>query len=287
MTTTAEVLGRLQRLPTFSPTAARLWQLLRDDRASAADFERVIRPDPSLCANLLRLANSAYFAPRQRVESVRQAITLLGLRRISELATSAALARVLPRRLPGYGIADVDFWRHCVGVAVMAERLAPAVGLRAPELTFTAALLHDMGKLVICDLVAQEQESILERSRHGETSFVEAEHEALGLDHAELGASVAAAWHLPEAVAAVARWHHLPNAATEGQPLVDLAHVADSMAHAFGLGADSGELSRRIAPEALARLKLSVRCLERVAGESMAEIGELSRLFETNQGDHR
>ncbi len=282
------VLARVKTLPTLSAAAVRLSELARDPRSSAADFENLIRPDPALTANLLRVANSAFFGLRNRVESVRHAVTVLGLTRVSEVAAAAAFAPVIPARLPGYDIEAASFWQHSVAVAVLSERLATELKMPRPDLTFTAGLLHDIGKLAIGAFVSQESTEILGRVRGG-LAFVSAEREVLGVDHAEVGALVAEAWRLPAAVASVARWHHAPDAVPEvaGRELVDLVHAADGLAHALGLGADVGELARQIAPGAEARLGIRARRLERVAGASLDVIREMAGLFAPPRGGSR
>ncbi len=273
------ILSRVKQLPTLSASVVRLAELARDDRSGAADFEKVIRPDPALTANLLRIVNSAYFGLRSRAESVRQAVTLLGLRRTSEVAAAAALAPVIPRRLPGYEVEAPVFWLHSVAVAVLSERLAGELGVKRPDLTFTAGLLHDIGKLAIGAFVEGASAEILARVRGGGLAFVSAEREVLGVDHTEVGAKVAEAWRLPPAVADVARWHHSPGEAPAGEDriLVDLVHAADALSHSLGLGTDVGEMSRTVDLGAEARLGIRARRLERVASESLDEIRDLAR----------
>jgi putative nucleotidyltransferase with HDIG domain len=275
------ILSRLRSLPTLSATAVRLSALARDERSSAADFEKAIRPDPALTANLLRIVNAAYFGLRARVDSVRQAVTLLGLRRTSEVAAAAALGPIIPRRLPGYEIDASSFWQHCIAVAVLSERLSAELRVRRPDLIFTAGLLHDLGKLAIGAFVAEASGEILLRVRQGGISFASAERAALGVDHAEVGAALAEWWKLPPAVADVSRWHHAPAEAPEtaDRLLVDLVHVADALAHSLGMGADVGEMARKVDAATEARLGIRSRRLEHVAGESLEQIRELERQF--------
>jgi branched-chain amino acid transport system ATP-binding protein len=262
-------------------------ELARDERAGAADFEAVVRPDPALTANLLRVANSAYFGLRCRADSVRQAITLLGVKRVSDIAAAVALAPVIPRRLPGYEVDAGAFWLHSVAVAALSERLAAQTRRPCPELTFTAGLLHDMGKLAIGAFVGQASDAILSRVRGG-LSFVSAEQAVLGVDHGQVGGLVAEAWSLPPAAAAAARWHHAPAEAPGDaqRPAVDLVHAADALAHALGFGTDAGELARAVDAGAHERLGFRPRDLESTAGESLDAIRDLATLF-TPAGGHR
>jgi len=279
------LLGRVKELPTLSTSLARLSQLVRDEASSAADFEDVIRPDPALTANLLRVANSAYFGLRSHAGSARQAITLLGLKRVFEVAASAAFAPVIPRALAGYDLRAEDFWRHCVAVAVLSERLAAELRCGTPDLLFTAGLLHDVGKLAAGAFVAEGQARILERTRAG-LSFAAAEREVLGICHDELGGAVAEAWNLPPAVRAAARWHHQPCEAPQDvdPTLVALVHVADALAHQLGFGTDVGELARRVEAGAERRLGVKVQKLEAVACAGLEQIGEMSALFQGSGG---
>jgi putative nucleotidyltransferase with HDIG domain len=284
VTPVSEILAHVDRLPAFPTSAIQLSGLLRDERAGAPEVEKVVRPDPSLTANLLRMANSSYFSPRSRAETVRQAVALLGMKRTFELAVGAALARMIPARLPGYDLDAKAFWLHCVAVAVLSERLAKETRAASPDLLFTAGLLHDVGKLAIATFVAGAAPEILVRARAG-IDFVTAEREVLGVDHCEVGARVAETWKLPPAVAWAARWHHQPTAAPEGvnRTLVDLVHAADSLAISLGLGNDVGEMARTVDPGVWLRLGLQVRRMERVAGESLESVKGLAQALEAGR----
>lgn len=272
------IVSRLRQLPTLSATAVRLSALARDERSGAADFERVIRPDPALTANLLRVVNSAYFGLRSRADSVRQAVTLLGIKRTSEIAAAAGFAPIIPARLPGYEMEASTFWLHSVAVAVLAERLAGELQVKRPELTFTAGLLHDIGKLAIGVFVTESSGEILARIRERGAAFAAAERDVLGVDHGTVGQTMARSWNLPDAVGEVARWHHEPGGAPEGacRHLVDLVHVADCLSHVLGLGTDAGELARAVDAGTEARLGIRARRLEHVASASLEEIRELA-----------
>ncbi len=284
-----QILARVKQLPMLSTAVVRVADLARDERSSAADFEKVIRPDPALTANLLRIVNSAYFGLRKRADSVRQAVTLLGVRRTSEVAAAAALAPIIPGQLPGYQVEASAFWLHSVAVAVLSERLSGELGVKRPDLTFTAGLLHDVGKLAVGAFVEGASAEILARVRGGGLTFVSAEREVLGVDHTEVGATVSEAWRLPQAVVDVARWHHAPGEtpARADRMLVDLVHVADALSHSLGMGADVGEMARTVDKGTETRLGIRARRLERVAGESLDEIHDLARQLAPASGGNR
>ncbi len=277
MTTASEVLRQAEALPTFPVVVARLSSLMRNEQAGSAEYEKVIRPDPALTANLLRLANSPFFGLRRKVTSVKQAITLMGIKRIFELATSASFNRILPPKIPGFEIDAADLWKHSVAVAIMSERLAQVTKMNPPEMVFTAGLLHDIGKLAIGALLLDEKTRVESTMQNDEISFVHAEHTVIGTDHTEVGALMAKEWDLPLEVEWAVRWHHSPGSAPDdvNQSLIDLVHLADCLAHSIGYGADVGELSRKMEDGAAERIGVRVQDLELTASDTVQQIQEM------------
>ena len=274
-----EILAGIKKLPAFSPTVVRLSSLVNDPESGPGEFEAVVQPDMALTANLLRMANSAYFGLSRRIGSAREAITLLGVRRVFELGAMAAVDAVVPDTLPGYGIDADVFWSHSVAVAVIAERLSKERKLATPTLTFTAGLLHDVGKLVISSFLAEHIEALRSVLAAGGMSLIACEQKLLGADHSQIGSELGQAWNLPEEVVKVIASHHAPDVANEGRGdvLVDLVHVADCLSHSMGFGADVGEMHRQVDDTAIARLGLRHIDLEHVASRALPEIEGLSQ----------
>jgi putative nucleotidyltransferase with HDIG domain len=275
----SEILSGIEKLPAFSSTVVRLSALVNDPEAGPGEFEAVVQPDMALTANLLRMANSAYFGLSRRIGNVREAITLLGVRRVFELGAMAAVDAVVPETLPGYGIDASVFWCHSVAVAVIAERLSKERKLATPALTFTAGLLHDIGKLVISSFLADRIETLRSELASGEMSLVACEQKLLGADHAQIGADLGAVWNLPEEVVKVIASHHAPDIVNEGRGdvLVDLVHAADCLSHSMGFGADVSGTNRPVDDEGISRLGLRHIDLAHVASRALPEIEGLSQ----------
>ena len=281
MTTAREVLRNSDGLPTLSQTVGRLAMLLGDEKSSLQDFEQVIKPDPALTANLLRLANSAYFGLRRKVGSVRQGVALLGIERVFEIAAGASFTKVLPKRIPGYEIDAAAYFMHCLAVGAMAEDLSKRLHMEEIEMVFTAGLLHDIGKLAIGSFLIRDRTAVADALLTQDVRFIDVEREIIGTTHEEVGGLMVEEWHLPESFLSAVKHHHDPEEAPDGpeRKLADLIHVADGLAHMMGFGTDVGELKRSIDERVVSRLHVKVHDLEIAAMETMDSIREMGEIL--------
>ena len=276
-----QITAKVHSLPTLSSAIGQLSSLLQDEKASAADFERIIKPDPALTANLLRLTNSAYFGFSREITSVKQAIALLGTTRVFELATSLAFASVVPAVLVGYQMPAETYWQHSIAVAVLADSLRKEVRLDVPDLAFTSGLLHDIGKLVIGSFLAGLPDLEVETLRGDGLPFVEIEQKALGTDHAEVGMLVASRWNLPEVIIHSTRFHHTPEEAPNPRhrALMNMIYAADKLAYSLGYPATDIVCETEIPTELPERLGVKMERLQQIAVQSIDTILTLASQF--------
>ena len=276
-----EIIKEVETLPSLPIVVAKMAAMLNDDSSGAADFERVVRPDPALTTNLLKLANSPFFGARRQISTVRQAIAFLGTERLFELVTSAWFSKTLPRRIPGYDVTAKSLWLHSVAVGILNEQLARAAHIPTPDMAFTAGLLHDIGKVAAGAILAEQIDVVFVELNVADHDMLQAEREVLGINHAEVGGILCKEWQLPENLEWAARWHHDPNGAPPGvnQELVDLTHLADCLAHNLGFGSDIKEQTRQVAPEVLDRLILDVPTIDAaVSSDVTGQIWEMGEL---------
>jgi putative nucleotidyltransferase with HDIG domain len=276
MTSPTDLIGRIETIGTVPTSVAQIFSLISDPRAAASDFERVVRPDVGLTANLLRCANSVFYRASREITSVKDAINRMGLRRVFEIAASGSFANAIPPMLTGYGLTAEAYWEHSVAVAVLSDRIGRAAGFTYPDLAFTAGLLHDLGKVVVA--------TFLSATTNGPVlGLVSQEQELLGTDHTELGSLLAAKWNLPKEIAGAARWHHDP----EGAPTATLRYlstvvqVADGAAHTL---TDARDQSAPLDLGALERLTLEPG---RIAELVEAARPEIERTTEMLKGASR
>jgi putative nucleotidyltransferase with HDIG domain len=267
-------IGQLRSFPAMPATATNVLRLLREPDVNASDVELAIKYDPGLTANTLKLANSAYFGYPRSISSVRSAVVRLGWKRVYQLVVASCMSKLMDRPLPGYDLPPGELWRHGLAVSVAAEHLARTLNLKSSEEMFTAALLHDIGKMALGNLVDADFRQIAGAASEG-LSFEAAERQVLGIDHAEIGAQVLERWNLPPELVEVARWHHDPDRASISGCVVDLVHVADVLCLVLGIGAGRDGLGYKPSSEALSRLRIEPSHLEEVGSEILQSVEEM------------
>ncbi|NIP73361.1 MAG: HDOD domain-containing protein [Gammaproteobacteria bacterium] len=204
-------------------------QLMAEDPAcSAKGLGRLISNDPALTARLLKLVNSAYFGRRAPVETVSRAVTIVGIRELQALTLAASAVEVF-ERVPIHLVDMVSFWRHSVFCALVAGRLGARCAVLHHERLFVAGLLHDVGRLLMLARLPEQAAEALTAAGEG----WQQERQALGFDHAAVGAELLSLWGLPASLQAAVRWHHAPGEADEASLEAALVHLADAATHAL------------------------------------------------------
>ncbi len=277
-----EVIERIGTLPVLPQSAYRLAEVVSDPQSTLPQIVDVIRYDQTLTIELLRMCNSAHFGLSRRIESLDDAVRLLGTVKVFQLAMAVHTRALLNRPQRGYGLPAGALWTHSVCVGLAAPLVAQRLHLPARSTFFTVGLLHDIGKIVLNEFVGREFAEIVRRVAEEHLSFGEAERQVLGYTHAEAGARLAEAWNLPPALVRGVRYHHEPHALAEPDPLVDTVHIADAVSLVFGVGTGDDGLCYRADPAILARHGLSVADVQAVGAAAIGELRTVQELVSAN-----
>jgi putative nucleotidyltransferase with HDIG domain len=217
----------------------RLTEVIDHPLSSAADVGRVIAEDPGLTARLLRLVNSPIYGFPSRIDTVTQAISVVGMVQLRDLAIGTAFMRLFTK-VPAH-LADMDsFWRHSIACGLAARLLASQRREANVERFFVAGLLHDIGRPIIYTRAAAEAEQAHGHAMASGRLLFDAEQEVLGFHHAAVGAALLDRWRLPAMLVEAVAWHHSPHLAQRFPIETATIHVADVLANALALGT-SGE----------------------------------------------
>ena len=220
-------LGRLSRLPPFRPVILQLLRFFDRENPEIDEISRLADADPALVSELLTVVNSAVFALKVPVITTSHAIKLLGLRR-----TQAAVATLAVRAMVSGAPRTATvrrFWTHNIATAVLARDLAPLFRIEG-GLAYTAALLHDLGRMGLLAAYPEEYSAFSQRVYESAAEIVERERESFPMDHCNAGARLAEAWKIPAPLAQAIPDHHQPPEGSDVRFLVQLScRLADNL----------------------------------------------------------
>jgi putative nucleotidyltransferase with HDIG domain len=222
----SKILLKVESFPSMPEAGAKLLVLLKDPKAPVAEIEKILRHDPGLTTNVLKLANSAFFGIPSKVGSVKQAFVLLGAKRFTELVLATCTCSVMDKAIDGYDLPPGELWSHSIAVSNAAEAMVKYKKIDKSKDVFTPALLHDLGKIVLGRFVKEEFDTIKNIVNSG-VPYEIAEHMALGTDHAEIGAQILSQWSFPQDVVNAVRFHHNPDAVHNTSIQIDIVYIAN------------------------------------------------------------
>ena len=221
----------------FPVSTVRLAQLVAAPDYHLSDVIDIIRYDQVLTMRLLRVANSAANALISPVTTVNEAVFRMGTGQILALAVATGVTPLFKHPASEFRYGEETLWRHSMATAVAAETSQAFCAVSLPHDVFTAALLHDIGKLAIGRFLDDDVlREIFQLRDEGQMTQLEAETEILGVHHGELGGMVARTWQLPESIVKGIIYHHNP---VEGQDVIcDFVCFANQIAKQIELGLD-------------------------------------------------
>ncbi len=281
------VLERVTELP-FSPVAAKILELARDERAGAREIARIVSQDQAFTARLLKIANSPYYGQSRTVTTVLQAVPILGVDTISSLAL--ALFSFSSKSENDQGVLTLrEIWEHSMGAAFWSRQIARRIGHAAAEETFIAGLLHDMGKALLHRFFKHEFLEAVDAAEREGIYLQEAERRILDTDHAAAGAAVATRWHLPPVLIHAIKHHHDPFALPSHiddsiRKTVCIVHVADSLAESFSIGRGVECDPILIDDSVWDYLAIDLEICHELLDGVLDEVNEFRRIFDISAG---
>jgi len=222
------VISRLRSIPSLPTIYDELMAALRSEDPSIAQIARIISKDVAMAAKILQLANSAFIGACGRVSSVLQAVSLIGTETVRTLVLSVHVFSQFERNSDVAAYLPA-LWDHSVAAASLAQEIAISekCAKATVEESFTAGLLHDVGKVVLLAEMPREYRPILSATQG---PLVALELERLGTTHAQVGAYLMSIWGLPVPLVRSVALHHCPRESEETQfSSLTAVHAADAI----------------------------------------------------------
>lgn len=261
----------LERIPALPAALIELARAVCSPKADLNEVAQAVEADPTVAAKVIRFASAASSSGPVRMRTVMQAVIRLGPTRVIETLVAETLMPLLLAPCEAYLLGGGEGWRHAVAASILADMLANVATTPVPRIASTAALLHDVGKVVLSQrLEPGVVQGIRDLAARDRLTHVDAERSVLGTDHAQVGAAIARHWGLPELAAKAIERHHDPDG--DPDPVLDTVHMANVMAKliAAGLGAD--ELNLKASRDAPQRLGIDHEDVEALAARALDEL---------------
>lgn len=267
----SKAINRLRPLPA---TARKLIAAMSGEEASLTEIARLIEFDQAIAAGVLRIAQSAAFAGMQGTQTVQEAVMRVGTSRLLNLVLGDYM-KSLKVDAGLYDLGQDDLWAHGAASelavrALMQERPR----LKIPPSAQTAALLHDIGKLVMCQCYDVDVRALLGHAQQRGVTFVDAERELLGTDHAAIGGAVATHWQFPVEIADAIQRHHVSDLG-ESNLVLDAVVVANLVAKTIEVGLGAEGLNFPVDASVFRRLSIDFSTFGRICLQTDQWLREL------------
>lgn len=273
-----EILRIAQELEPLPPSCARLAALASEEAPDILEVVEIFRQDPVLTGRLLRLANSAAYGAPRTIGTVKEAVLRLGTTNVLGLAVAVSSKSKLETRIPAYGLQAGALWQHSLTAAMATGVLTIHMGGRIPPLSFSTALLHDLGKLVLGRLLTNELRDSCRRavSEAGLLPF-EAEAEILTVHHGEVAGIITQSWQLPTEIVSGVTYHHDPLDCSDPHAMV--AYFANIVAKYVDGQLNCPPAEAKILGEVMDRLRITEPNLKQIMRGTAARLSELAPIY--------
>lgn len=274
------IIKDIDRLEPIPQAFQKVLTIVNDPDSSISELTDVVKYEPSLTANLLKICNSSYTGLKVEVDSVHRAVALLGMKKVGELILLASASKNFDKPQSGYDLKAGELWKYSVSSALLARELAERVETVDAHFVFTAALLKDMGKLILSQYVSDSFEKINTLVTEKKFSFMEAEKEVIGIDHAELGGILMEKWQFGKKMVTLIKNHHLSDDTCKPDIETKVVYFADILCMMLGIGGGADGLAYKFYKNVIEDLKLSEKGIQEILANFGMTLKDVEGLYE-------
>ena len=277
-----EILNLVRDVPPFPKVAQRVLEMVENPAVTARQLAEVIQYDQSITANVLKICNASYFGLPRKVSSLDEALVLIGHDALKDIMIASSSAQFYEGGVgAGYLLEEGELWKHSVATAIMAKLLVVHIKDVDGGVAFTAGLLHDIGKRFLSTFVAEDFKNIMGRVVRENIPFEQAEKEALGATHAEIGALVLKRWEFPPEMIMAVKQHHNPEA-LQLDSLTALVALSNALVVSMGIGTGADGLAIRLQGDGIKRFGISQDDLDLHMADLVGEMDRAQELLHLN-----
>ena len=264
-------------IPPMASAAQKAFQLATNPKADARDFVEVIESDEGLSARVLKIANSVYFDRGKKSSTIQESVVVIGIKELRSLLNATTLSEIFPSKHP----TRAQLWANNLGTAIIAKALAQRLLPSKSDLAFLAGLMHDVGKLLLIQRVADDYQQVYKKVETEGCDFCSAEETLFPFNHTQVGELIGEQWNFSRELIDVIAQHHQPWQSLPGPlpaSLIGIVKAADAVCHAAGIGHPRG--FNRFQNLASNSLEETWEALAISPAERKAIYGDLCRSYE-------
>lgn len=270
-----KILRDVKDLPPMPKVILKAHQMMEDPDLDIKGVANLIETDQAITIKVLRLANSAYYGLSGKVSSIQHAFVVLGYKTMGQILSIASFSTFMGKNLPGYGYESEDFMRHSLAVALSAKVIAEKIDPNLANVAHTAGLIHDIGKIILDKYIIEKKETFETFLENEQRTFLNAEKQIIGLDHAEIAYEICKKWNIPNTMTHAIKYHHYPSS-SQGNELAYILHLADFIAAKIGGGYDSDALLYQLEEGTMNFLSIRYKDVSNIMSEVIESIAQLS-----------
>jgi len=230
-----EIITRIKKnldlLPSLPVSTNKVIELSNKMNITAAELNKVISLDPVLTGKVIKLVNSAYFSLPNKITSLIQAIVMLGINTVKNLALSSSVLNNFNSKKYFKALNIDSYWKHSIAVGVTAKIIASnkKINKKMLESFFIGGLLHDIGKILLNMTYPEKYLEVMNYSDVKKIPLYKVEKEVFGIDHCEVGKMIADKWSFSKEISFVIQNHHNIEVIKESKELFFIAIVLSDM----------------------------------------------------------
>jgi len=257
-------LNKFNGLSQFPQLTIRTLILIADRNLNVKKIAEFIETNQGIVSKVLKIANSAYYGMNGKITSIRHAAIVLGYKILGEIVITAGAKDFLDRQLRGYTYDSMDLWNHSLAVAYGSKFIISKENPSLTNAAYTAGLIHDVGKIILDELVLEKKEEIKSFMEKEGKTFLDAENHFFNFNHAEIAFELCRQWNFPEFISNAIKDHHQPSY-SNGNKLSYVLHTADHIARMIGMGYSKDDLQCEIKEETKNFLDLRRQDISKIA----------------------
>lgn len=226
----------IENLATLPNIAAEILEKVRNSGSSMREISRIVEKDASITTKIIKVSNSPLWGYPGRIDNVQRALIVLGLKQVTNIVLAVSLYSAFLKLKPNPYFDRERFWLHSASTGQIARALSAKLHLQFHGEEFLAALIHDIGKLILDQFFGDTFLEILETAEKTGKTCYEVEMEILGCSHGEIGAELLKRWKFPQSIIEAVNYHHHPQKANGYAALSSIINLSDNLCELWGVG---------------------------------------------------